>query len=84
LEGGAGAAVRRFPESAEEGLRVREHDQLLRLVGEPPHLLHGGEGTMLVEARDRVIDHDDLLAAVRIEVERGEECSSVRLACRRA
>ena len=41
---------------------MREYDDLPGPRPEGPHLLHSGEGSVVVETRYRVVDHDDLIA----------------------
>ena len=42
-------------------------------VGQTPNLLNRRQGAVVVQARDRVVDHDDLVSEIGILVQRREE-----------
>src|SRR3546814_5229347 len=52
---------------------MRENDHLRCALRKPTHLLHGGQGAVVVEARDRIVDDDYLVRKVRVLVERRKE-----------
>ena len=50
-----------------------EYDHIRGITRQPIHFLQGVEGPMLIQARHRVVDNDDLLSASRIVLQAREE-----------
>src|SRR5438874_1391405 len=62
---------------------MREDYHLVDLVDQPAHLLNGCERSVLIEARHRIIDNDNLMSQPRVLFKRCKEkceCQSITIA----